>query len=205
MSNPEQDALLNWFERVSYTQAHNHGFIVGAMLREKILSEERLQKEVLAQAELARYDELTGLLNRRGLLESGEEQFERLDHNVAVLFIDLDKFKCVNDTLGHKAGDELLRVAAGTASVNVRGGDLVGRLGGDEFAIIADTTPCADDQLTPLERVTLMAERISGAYTDVTGETMSIGITMFDPNIHTNLADVFETADGNMYVAKASR
>ncbi|MDP9819397.1 GGDEF domain-containing protein [Spirilliplanes yamanashiensis] len=91
------------------------------------------QRRLLTQ--LSRTDALTGAVNRRGF----EERFEaelRGGGAVALLLLDLDGFKRLNDSLGHAAGDELLRWVAATLAANVRGSDLVGRLGGDEFVVL---------------------------------------------------------------------
>jgi diguanylate cyclase (GGDEF)-like protein len=93
--------------------------------------------------QLARYDSLTGLPNRSMLieqLESGLRQARNSRLGLAVLFIDLDRFKYVNDTLGHDAGDELLKVMAKRLSGLLRNVDTVARLGGDEFVILIHNT-----------------------------------------------------------------
>jgi len=101
---------------------------------------------------LAHYDALTGQPNRFLLqerLQHALAQAKREGHRIAVLFVDLDHFKWVNDTLGHSYGDELLRVVARKLQDNVRKGDTVARLGGDEFVILLDGFD-ADDELPRL-------------------------------------------------------
>ncbi|MFP4360699.1 MAG: putative bifunctional diguanylate cyclase/phosphodiesterase [Alphaproteobacteria bacterium] len=98
-------------------------------------------------ARLVRRDALTGLANRAGLEErlaretAGGDRGQRM----ALFYLDLDRFKPVNDTLGHAVGDALLRAVAGRLRRQVRGGDTVSRLGGDEFAILATLEATADD------------------------------------------------------------
>ncbi len=110
---------------------------------ERLTEELRVTAETLAErgeklAHLVRHDPLTGLRNRSGFAEDASELTSRCpDHTcVAVLMLDLDRFKAVNDTMGHAAGDLLLCEVALRLRENVREGDVVARLGGDEFVIV---------------------------------------------------------------------
>src|SRR5262249_29855567 len=90
-------------------------------------------------ARMARYDALTGLVNRQVFVETLERRIARARRDgtsFAVLYLDLDHFKDVNDTLGHPVGDELLREVGTRLQANVRAADTVARFGGDEFAIL---------------------------------------------------------------------
>lgn len=92
----------------------------------------------IAQEKLARVDDLTQLTNKMGTLDATEDMIARAKRDnsaVAVFFIDLTKFKPINDTLGHKQGDEALQLVAEKMQETVRDGDIVGRVGGDEFVI----------------------------------------------------------------------
>lgn len=107
----------------------------------------------------AKSDSLTGLVNRAGFrsrLEAALAVPERRNGDQAVLFVDLDDFKDVNDTLGHSAGDEMLRVVAARLTAAVRPGDLTARLGGDEFALLLDG-------LTDPALALVVAERVVAA------------------------------------------
>jgi diguanylate cyclase (GGDEF)-like protein len=98
----------------------------------------------------ARHDPLTGLVNRRVLVEELQQRIaERARKGVAILYLDLDHFKDVNDTLGHSVGDELLCAAAARLINHVRRSDCVGRFGGDEFVIIVE----ADDVVAEAEKL----------------------------------------------------
>ncbi len=112
--------------------------------RTRLLEQERAQlAEAVAQLHyLANHDPLTGLLNRRSLSEHLERVVVRAQrgHPAALLFIDLDHFKVVNDTFGHAAGDQVLVILSGVLASEVRGGDVLARLGGDEFAVILEQT-----------------------------------------------------------------
>jgi diguanylate cyclase (GGDEF)-like protein len=160
--------------------------------------------------DLAERDSLTGAANRRMFQMSLERVLaatatkpDRRSEVSAVLFIDLDDFKVVNDTLGHAAGDALLVAVIERISGSVRDRDLVARLGGDEFAILTDDN--AD-----LKRSTAMAERlvrelrtpyvIDGHHVSVTA---SIGIASVVDGTET-AADLVRNADVAMYLAKAN-
>jgi len=153
----------------------------------------------------ARYDGLTGIANRTMFLEAigrATSEATRRGGSFAVLYLDLDQFKDVNDTLGHQVGDGLLKVVAARLCGNVRESDLVARFGGDEFAILAM-------DIGSEETVGKLADKIIRAMSSpfvVEGNdvrtAVSIGISMFDadaPDPETMLA----RADLALYRAKA--
>src|SRR5690606_22280448 len=97
---------------------------------------EQAQKDL---SHMANFDSLTGLQNRAGFVKSFQKTFETISKSgevFAILYVDLDNFKVVNDSLGHDVGDSLLREIAQRLTKLVRGEDIVGRMGGDEFAIL---------------------------------------------------------------------
>ena len=158
--------------------------------------------------DLAERDALTGAANRRTFqlhLErvlDGHELRER-DQISAVLFIDIDDFKVVNDTLGHAAGDALLQAVTERLAGSVRDGDLVARLGGDEFAILTTDAPDLKRALAMAERLTreLRAPYLLGAQ----HVTVSASIGIASARDHTeSAADVVRNADVAMYMAKAN-
>jgi diguanylate cyclase (GGDEF)-like protein len=121
-----------------------NGFSVrGRFLRERMA--EALKVHNLRLHDLAHHDALTGLLNRAAFAELLDSQLALVEGSgkLAVLFPDLDRFKYVNDTLGHLIGDELLKVVAERLHSCIRDADTVARLGGDEFAIICT---CVQDK-----------------------------------------------------------
>jgi diguanylate cyclase (GGDEF)-like protein len=150
-------------------------------------------------------DALTGLPNRAQFLERLERIVQYTDHNrnfrFAVLFVDLDGFKPINDTLGHKAGDAVLRHVARIFQSCLRQGDVVGRYGGDEFIFLlnqinhpSEATQIADRLLARLEVPIDVGERVTvGA---------SIGIA-FNTNIGETTEELLRDADQAMYRAKA--
>lgn len=164
---------------------------------------ERRQAEVRLD-HLAHYDPLTGLPNRslfHERLERALVRASRSGHQVAVMFLDLDRFKVINDTLGHEAGDELLKTVAQRLRTCVRMEDTVARLGGDEFTIILENITHVDD-------VVLVADKIIDTLApsmQINGHevfaTTSIGIALY-PNDGTHIEDLLKNADTAMYQAK---
>jgi diguanylate cyclase (GGDEF)-like protein/PAS domain S-box-containing protein len=174
-------------------------FVVGVIedVTDRKQSEERI-------ARLAHYDALTGLPNRVYFREQLDQALKRVrrGEKLAVLFLDLDKFKEVNDTLGHQGGDELLKTVAGRLKSCVRESDIVARLGGDEFAIVQTDVP---DATAVIE----LAERIHGVlrqFCELAGNRFSmdasIGIAMA-PQDGTEADQLLKNADLAMYGAKA--
>ncbi len=154
--------------------------------------------------ELAHHDELTGLPNRvffRESLDRAVERTKRRGGRLAVLFLDLDRFKNVNDSLGHHAGDSLLKQAAERLRRCLRSADLVARLGGDEFVVLVD--PCHEAEAAEgVARKILEAFRLPF---ELEGQcfvtTTSIGISHY-PDHGTDGATLLQHADAAMYEAK---
>jgi diguanylate cyclase len=149
-------------------------------------------------------DSLTGLANRSAFADRllvALATDERRAGTLAVLFIDLDDFKDVNDSLGHGAGDELLRVTAHRLDQTIRPGDLVARLGGDEFAILLDGIPDADSAFAVAERV-VTALRVPAEIGDGRVQVgASVGMAM--RREHSTVDALMRDADVAMYAAKA--
>jgi len=173
----------------------------------------QLQEEVFErmQAEqriwhIAHHDGLTGLPNRTLLhdrLQQALAQAQRGRHRVAVMFLDLDRFKNVNDTLGHAVGDELLKHVAERLKGVVRAVDTVSRLGGDEFVVVLHTMSSPEDAVQ-------VAEKILGAMAPAVSidshqlhATPSIGISIF-PDDGEEVFELMKNADTAMYHAKAA-
>lgn len=160
---------------------------------------------------LAYYDDLTGLLNRRAFqdrLRQAQASSVRSGQWAALLFIDLDDFKDVNDAYGHAAGDALLRACAERLRAAVRAEDTVGRLGGDEFVVLLEDLHAQPDQAA--WRAQHVAEKIRQVVQqpvvvdahDLT-VTPSIGITLFAGQDE-SAADILGRADLAMYHSKAA-
>jgi diguanylate cyclase (GGDEF)-like protein/PAS domain S-box-containing protein len=158
---------------------------------------------------LAYYDALTDLPNRRMLISRLEQALVSVSRNGkdgALLFLDLDNFKTINDTLGHNIGDQLLQQAAKRIESNVREGDTVARLGGDEFVVIlenmSDVVLEAAAQIKAIGTKLLLS--LSHPYQFGSNEyvcTSSIGVTMFGGS-QANPDTLFKQADIAMYQAK---
>ncbi len=153
---------------------------------------------------LARYDGLTGLPNRNMFIDELERALahaRRHGERLALFFIDLDRFKNINDSLGHGAGDQLLKVMASRLRSLLRESDLVARLGGDEFVVLLDGTVEAAG-LAQVARKALAAigepVAIESRHYQVTG---SIGISRY-PDDGSDAATLLKNADAAMYLAK---
>ena len=155
--------------------------------------------------QLARLDSLTGLANRNRLLEELERVLERAQRQpvrLALLFIDLDRFKAVNDTLGHAAGDELLTTVAARLRDRLRGADLLARFGGDEFVVLAEgrCTPASVAHVAGKLLAAVAAPVcIQGREFEV---SCSIGVSIY-PDDGRDADTLLKHADAAMYHAKS--
>jgi len=205
--NKRKDGSL-YDEELAITPVRNaQGAIQHFVAIKQDISERRANEEKIRQ--LAFYDALTQLPNRRLLLDRLQQALAACGRNHragALLFIDLDNFKGLNDTLGHDVGDLLLIQVAQRLVECVREGDTVSRLGGDEFVVmLEDLSGSLEDAAHQVEGV---AEKILAAlnrpYTLNGNEqrsTPSIGITLFDAT-HDSIDDLLKRADLAMYQAK---
>ena len=151
----------------------------------------------------ARFDSLTGLLNRKEILQEiarVTSHLPRTGQQTAVLFCDIDRFKDINDTRGHAAGDEVLRVIAERTSQSVRKDDVVARIGGDELLVLLTGVHSLDEATAIAEKIRDRAEepvRVDGR--DLVA-SLSIGVTMSHAGESTD--DLVARADTAMYEAK---
>jgi len=192
---PIQDSVAPIRDRI--------GNIVGAvMVFHDISKEARLFRKLSYQAS---HDTLTGLINRHEfenrLVTALDGLHDKPEQTHALLYLDLDQFKVVNDTFGHTAGDELLRQIADIVQANIRSTDIVARLGGDEFGILLER--CTEG------RAVEVAEAIRGAIEAhrfnwkeaFTGARCSIGVVMMSVESE-NVASIMSSADVACYSAK---
>jgi diguanylate cyclase (GGDEF)-like protein len=163
---------------------------------------EALRDAVSQATHEAQHDGLTGLPNRRRFLELLQESLGT-DATVGVLFIDLDDFKIVNDTLGHAVGDHLLRGVAVRIRSSIRSSDVVARLGGDEFAVLLSAAS-PEDSSAAAERVRAALARpfrLPGHQVSVGAST---GVVLWAAGTVTSAEDLLRDADVAMYRAKAA-
>ena len=176
-------------------------YVVGAAFIMLVLAKEH---SLRIQRDAALTDELTGALNRRGFFAAAEKLMARQAASgqpVSVLMFDLDHFKSINDRFGHAAGDETLKLFAGTASGNMRCSDLFARLGGEEFAAVL---PCS------LADAAMVAQRVRSAFQAAAGVvagapvagTVSVGAGGAERA--PSLAALLAAADQALYRAKAN-
>jgi diguanylate cyclase (GGDEF)-like protein len=153
---------------------------------------------------LANFDSLTGLPNRTLLLdriERGLEHAKRTAKSMAVFFIDLDKFKQVNDSLGHNAGDELLIIIAKRLSDKLRKKDTVARLGGDEFVIMIEDVSSVEAISALVTEISFIIDTPVTLSSQTVSVSSSIGIAMY-PGDGLSAEDLLKNADIAMYHAK---
>ena len=153
---------------------------------------------------LAHHDPLTGLPNRRLFLDRLDQAVARTQRNrqiLALLFLDLDRFKAINDTLGHEEGDRLLKLVAVRLRASTRASDTVARLGGDEFAVILPEVDRIEDVIRFAEKIFHMLAAtfdLAGRHTEVTA---SMGISLY-PADGQDAETLLRNADAAMYRAK---
>jgi len=153
---------------------------------------------------LAQYDQLTGLVNRtlfRDRLVQAMARSKRLQQPLGLMLLDLDRFKAVNDTLGHAVGDQLLKAVAGRLQDCVREVDTVARMGGDEFTIILEGLSCEQDIAVVARRITASLGKPFHLQEHHASIGVSIGITVYPSDDH-EIDDLLKHADAAMYRAK---
>ncbi|MBK9080170.1 MAG: EAL domain-containing protein [Hyphomicrobium sp.] len=218
-----RDDVKSWFERLRaavaagapFTEVHELGDGRAVRVNTQPLDgggwvdlHEDITDKRAAEAQieqLARFDALTGLANRHHFQERLEKAVEDLGEQTefALLWLDLDRFKSVNDTLGHPSGDELLRAVADRLRLCVRSSDFIARLGGDEFAIIATVTNSGTETAQILgDRI---VRRISAPY-EIAGKLVSVGVSVgivLAPRHGKSAEDLIRNADVALYRAKS--
>ena len=176
------------------------GWAFSAFVRD-IADRVRMQDELLR---LSTIDELTGLKNRRAFLETAVPQLKvarRMGHRLTLLFIDLDRMKEINDTLGHLQGDRALIDTADVLRGTFRESDLIGRVGGDEFCVLLVGT--SEDAEVSTARLQEALEQYNKKAKRPFRLSLSIGSTTFDPENPCSIEQLMDRADRSMYEDKA--
>ena len=190
---------LSWAPVFTFCFLLNHFCLAFLALS---MAKERLELEYRRTASI---DPLTGVSNRRSFLEIGERQLQRTlaeGKPAAVLVLDLDLFKTINDTFGHQTGDRVLCAFCDTAAGTLRPNDLLGRMGGEEFACLLPGAS-ATNALQVAERIRANFEgRRVHVGAQVSNSTVSIGIATAE-GVGTDLAAMLAAADRALYQAKA--
>lgn len=172
---------------------------------ERKRSEEEIRRLNINLERLAMTDELTGTFNRRSFFQrAGEEfsRFQRYHAPFALLVLDLDTFKSINDTYGHAAGDEMLRCVVKTLKNNLRNNDILARLGGEEFGILLPQTRPEDAFRAAKKLCQAVAQSYCSIAADLTIQvTASIGVASMNTGVE-SFDDLFRRADKAMYQAK---
>jgi diguanylate cyclase (GGDEF)-like protein len=152
-------------------------------------------------------DELTGLYNRRGLQAVAAplcKTVDRLKNGVALLFIDLDNLKGINDTIGHKEGDRALRETADVLKETFRESDVLARLGGDEFVVLAIGASAASLPLLE-ERLRATVRAHNAQEGRVYHLSLSVGVAHYDPKRPRSFKELLNQADALMYEQKRAK
>lgn len=181
------------------------GLIAYEMNSDKLTK--RITKERSQYAHEARHDPLTGLANRKQFFARANEALSRSlsrQHKAAVIFIDLDDFKLINDSFGHEVGDEVLTVVARRLQSNIRSVDTVARIGGDEFAVVLyslNDTKTAEHIVEKLQRV-LKEPLVIGQHSLFAPGSIGLAVA---PDQGQEAEDLLRKADEAMYRAKETR
>jgi len=207
-----RDSEYRWFEfRVTRVNGEDGALRHYQSAGRDVTVRRQLEQRLAVQAEelrnLSLRDGLTGLYNRRGFLELSAQVVrvaERQKHHLAVLFVDLDGLKTINDELGHGFGDRAIGEAAELLRSTCRATDLVARLGGDEFVVLASNLDG--------DSVDILKGRLDRALAEVNGRagreyqlSFSLGVASFDPAAPVTIESLLVEADTRMYQAKAGR
>ncbi|MCX8021194.1 MAG: sensor domain-containing diguanylate cyclase [Syntrophorhabdaceae bacterium] len=182
---------------IIYLQNVPHMFSITRNITQRKMLEEKLRA-------LSLTDELTGLQNRRGFFTLAEQQIkiaERMKKNMLLFFIDLNKMKQINDTLGHQGGDRALKDLAKVLKEVFRESDVVARIGGDEFAVLAlDTSDESQDTLT--KRLYKHLDALNSSKGRDYILSISVGVARYDPKNPSSLSELMALADSRMYEQK---
>ena len=193
------EILCEWMNAPFKDKQNHSGFMI-CMARD-ITEQEQLKK---ALEHAAHYDNLTSLPNRALIFEKLKQSLEtaaRQRTKVAILFLDLNSFKAINDTLGHEVGDVLLMTVAQRLPQAIRESDYAGRLGGDEFLIILQDINSLENAQKIANNIRNLIRQPCVINTETVTIDVSIGISLY-PDDTTEINALIHQADKSMYQAK---
>lgn len=192
-----------WIESIKNPFRDSNGKIIGTIGTARNITERKhIEKKV---AFMAQHDTLTNLPNRALAKDRSEQAIayaKRHESKVAFLFIDLDKFKDINDSLGHLAGDTMLKLIASRLNLCIRETDTLSRQGGDEFLIILSDIHNSHDVLVTIDKIFQMLEEPFRLGNHTLFTSVSIGISLY-PDDGMTFNKLYQRADIAMYQAKA--
>jgi diguanylate cyclase (GGDEF)-like protein len=197
-----KEAIASYFQTQQLIEQNTILQAVNRNLKEQIDRREQMEKRLVHQA---LHDVLTGLPNRNLLMQRVEKslliQKRHPDYLFALLFIDLDRFKVINDSLGHQIGDRLLEKIARKLEKTIRNTDTVARLGGDEFVMLLEPLKSVDDAIRVAQRITSEFQLPLALEGREVFTNASIGVA-FGSSEYERGADLLRDADIAMYRAK---
>lgn len=161
------------------------------------------KREEEERIRMAERDELTGLLDRKATMRLIQERFNHsfVGDKHALLLIDADYFKAINDTYGHQAGDKVLREMAAEIRGCFRISDIIGRIGGDEIFVLMTHVP---DRSVVEKKIEALLQRIKSVHYEDSYLSASVGVSVF-PDDARELDEMYALADKAMYAAKKMR
>ena len=178
-------------------------------LKDTIQKLNQTQKELLQTKnklkKLATRDPLTGLYNRRAFKQIAEKMIalaNRKKRKIAILHLDVDNFKTINDTLGHSTGDIILKTTASKLAESLRTEDIIGRIGGDEFAIVLMDVEKEDDVYTVINKIIDDSKKVVLINNTEVYATLSLGATISNIELQKTYKELLNEADIAMYDAK---
>ena len=204
-----KSGMVKWVDDSSTCVCNEHGDVTyyqGVLVdvTQRELSRQKMLKNQRSLQRLAHHDPLTGLPNRILLLDRLKQsikKIKRIKKCTALLYIDLDKFKEINDSLGHNAGDKVLKSVAKRLLDSVRAMDTVARIGGDEFIIIMESVSSIEDVKKVAEKLNHSLQQSVNINTHELFVTSSIGISL-SPDDSEDPEELIKKADAAMYRSK---
>ncbi len=192
------DKVHNWcFEEQEFAMSLSNNIVLSLEIDKRYEMQKKLDYQ-------AHHDELTGLPNRTLFLDRLEhaiQQNRRNKRQIALLFIDLDHFKEINDSFGHDTGDDVLKILTRRLSEHIREGDSLARLGGDEFTLILDNIVDTKVIVDIIQKLFLCTKEAISVDDQELYVTLSIGISIY-PNDGESVEALLKHADAAMYKAK---